>query len=109
MFKNRQLEQKQQEYRGYWNNNQQRHPNKVLMQRTDQTTMPDCTLSRLRKQTANGVRKPKFSRTNETKDAISKSSVLISPDYSKEFQIFSFALEDTIAGVLLQTKLQETS
>ena len=36
------------------------------------------------------------------KDAISKSLVLISPDYSKEFQIFSFASEDTIAGVLLQ-------
>ena len=36
------------------------------------------------------------------KDAISRSPVLISPDYSKEFQIFSFASEDTIAGVLLQ-------
>ena len=30
------------------------------------------------------------------------SLVLISLDYSKEFQIFSFASEDTIAGVLLQ-------
>jgi hypothetical protein len=28
--------------------------------------------------------------------------VLISPNYSKEFQIFSFSSEDTIAGVLLQ-------
>jgi hypothetical protein len=28
--------------------------------------------------------------------------VLISLDYSKDFQIFSFASEDTIAGVLLQ-------
>ena len=36
------------------------------------------------------------------KDAISRSSVLINLDYSKEIQIFSFALEDTIAGVLLQ-------
>ena len=36
------------------------------------------------------------------KDAISKSPVLISPDYSKGFQIFSFASEDTIAGVFLQ-------
>ena len=36
------------------------------------------------------------------KDAIYRSPVLISPDYSKEFQIFSFASEDTIVGVLLQ-------
>ena len=36
------------------------------------------------------------------KDAISRSPILISPDYSKEFQIFSFSSEDTIAGVLLQ-------
>ena len=36
------------------------------------------------------------------KNAISISLVLISPDYSKEFEIFSFASEDTIAGVLLQ-------
>ena len=36
------------------------------------------------------------------KDAISKSPILISLDYSKEFQIFSFASEDTIAGVLFQ-------
>jgi hypothetical protein len=35
------------------------------------------------------------------KDAIGKSPVLISPNYSKDFQIFSFALEYTIAGVLL--------
>ena len=35
------------------------------------------------------------------KDVISRSPFLISPDYSKEFQIFSFASEDTIAGVLL--------
>ena len=36
------------------------------------------------------------------KDAIDKSPVLISPNYSKDFQIFSFASEDTIPGVLLQ-------
>ena len=36
------------------------------------------------------------------KDAISMSPILISPDYSKEFHIFSFASEDTIVGVLLQ-------
>ena len=36
------------------------------------------------------------------KDAVSKSLVLISPYYSKEFHIFSFSLEDTIAGVLLE-------
>ena len=51
----------------------------------------------------------KFQWTNEgkdalksIKDAISRSLVLISLDYSKEFQIFSFASEDTIVGVLLQ-------
>jgi hypothetical protein len=36
------------------------------------------------------------------KDSIGKSPVLISPNYSKDFQIFSFSSEDTIAGVLLQ-------
>jgi hypothetical protein len=35
------------------------------------------------------------------KDAIGKSPVLINPNYSKDFQIFSFASKDTIAGVLL--------
>jgi ribonuclease HI len=35
------------------------------------------------------------------KDAIGKSPVLISPNYAKDFQIFAFASEDTIAGVLL--------
>jgi hypothetical protein len=38
----------------------------------------------------------------DIKTAISEAPVLISPDYSKDFQIFSFASEDTIAGVLLQ-------
>jgi hypothetical protein len=36
------------------------------------------------------------------KDAICEAPVLISPDYDKDFQIFSFASEDTIVGVLLQ-------
>ena len=36
------------------------------------------------------------------KDCISRSPVLISPDYSKDFQIFSFASKDIIVGVLLQ-------
>jgi hypothetical protein len=51
----------------------------------------------------------KFEWTNEgrkafniIKDAITRSPVLISPHYSKDFQIFSFASEDTIVGVLLQ-------
>jgi len=38
----------------------------------------------------------------EIKSAIAKAPVLVSPDYSKDFMIFSFASEDTIAGVLLQ-------
>jgi hypothetical protein len=36
------------------------------------------------------------------KEAIVSSPVLVSPDYAKDFQIFSFASEDTIASVLLQ-------
>ena len=36
------------------------------------------------------------------KDCIERSPVLTILDYSKEFQIFSFASEDTIARVLLQ-------
>lgn len=38
----------------------------------------------------------------EIKDAIVRSPVLASPDYNKDFQIFSFASENTIVGVLLQ-------
>jgi hypothetical protein len=38
----------------------------------------------------------------DIKTAISEALILISPDYSKDFQIFSFASEDTIVGVLLQ-------
>jgi hypothetical protein len=37
----------------------------------------------------------------DIKTAISEAPVLMSPDYSKDFQIFSFASEDTIVGVLL--------
>jgi hypothetical protein len=36
------------------------------------------------------------------KQALIKAHVLISPNYSKEFMIFSFASEDTIVVVLLQ-------
>jgi ribonuclease HI len=36
------------------------------------------------------------------KTAICEAPVLISPDYNKDFLIFSFTSEDTIAGVLLQ-------
>jgi hypothetical protein len=39
---------------------------------------------------------------NAIKEAIMKASVLISPDFAKEFYIFSFASKDTIASVLLQ-------
>jgi hypothetical protein len=38
----------------------------------------------------------------EIKTVISEALVLVSPDYSKDFQIFSFASKDTIGGVLLQ-------
>ena len=36
------------------------------------------------------------------KQALTKSPVLISLDFKKDFMIFSFALEHSIAGVLLQ-------
>jgi hypothetical protein len=36
------------------------------------------------------------------KDTISQAPVLISLDYSRDFIIFSFASQDTIAGVLMQ-------
>ena len=38
------------------------------------------------------------------KQALTKAPVLISPDYTKDFIIFSFASEHTIAAVLLQKK-----
>jgi hypothetical protein len=39
---------------------------------------------------------------NAIKEAITTTPVLISPDFAKEFFIFSFASKDTIATVLLQ-------
>jgi hypothetical protein len=39
---------------------------------------------------------------NQIKRALTESPVLINPDYSKEFQIFSFASSDTLDVVLLQ-------
>jgi hypothetical protein len=39
---------------------------------------------------------------DQIKKALTKAPVLISPDYSKEFLIFSFASFDTVASVLLQ-------
>lgn len=38
----------------------------------------------------------------EIKKALTQAPVLISPDFTKEFLIFTFASEDTIVGVLLQ-------
>ena len=40
------------------------------------------------------------------KQALTKTLVLISPVFSKDFYIFSFALEHTIAAVLLQKNSQ---
>jgi hypothetical protein len=42
---------------------------------------------------------------NQIKRALTEAPVLISPDYSKEFQIFSFASSDTLAYVFLQRNL----
>ena len=44
----------------------------------------------------------------EIKKALTQAPVLISPDFTKEFIIFTFASEDTIAGVLLQKGSQGT-
>jgi len=44
----------------------------------------------------------------EIKKALTQAPVLISPDFTKEFLIFTFAFEDTIAGVLLQKGSQGT-
>lgn len=43
---------------------------------------------------------------NEIKKALTKAPVLISPNFEKEFQIYSFASDHTIAGVLLQKNEQ---
>ena len=37
----------------------------------------------------------------EIKKALTQAPVLINPDFSKEFLVFSFASKHTIAGVLL--------
>jgi hypothetical protein len=39
---------------------------------------------------------------DQIKEALTEAPVLISPDYSKDFMIFSFASFDTVAAVLLQ-------
>jgi hypothetical protein len=38
----------------------------------------------------------------DIKDVISQAPVLISPGFSRDFIIFSFASQDTIVGVLMQ-------
>jgi ribonuclease HI len=44
---------------------------------------------------------------NAIKEAITTAPVLISPDFSKVFYIFSFASNDTIAAVLLQKNVDD--
>jgi hypothetical protein len=44
---------------------------------------------------------------NSIKEAIIKTPILISPNFDKEFYIFSFASKDTIATVLLQRNVDE--
>ena len=39
---------------------------------------------------------------SKIKTALTQALVLISPDFEKDFQIYSFASEHTVAGVLLQ-------
>jgi hypothetical protein len=43
---------------------------------------------------------------NQIKRALTETPVLISPDYSKDFLIFSFASSDTVAVVLLQKNVE---
>ena len=38
----------------------------------------------------------------DIKKALTEAPILVSPNFSKEFMIFSFALEHTIADILLQ-------
>ena len=38
----------------------------------------------------------------DIKQAISEAPVLVSPDFDKDFLVFSYALEHTVAAVLLQ-------
>jgi ribonuclease HI len=44
---------------------------------------------------------------SDIKEAITSAPVLISPDFSKVFYIFSFASNDTIAAVLLQKNIDD--
>jgi hypothetical protein len=39
---------------------------------------------------------------DQVKHALTQAPVLINPDYTKDFYLFSFASEHTIASVLLQ-------
>ena len=55
----------------------------------------------------------KFVWTNEGRESfgsikytITRSPVLVSPDYTKDFMIFSFASKDTNVGVLLQKNFE---
>jgi hypothetical protein len=43
----------------------------------------------------------------DIKDVVSQAPVLVSPEYSGDFMIFSFASQDTIAGVLLQKEVDD--
>eukprot|EP00253_Pinus_taeda_P031142 PITA_31142 len=43
----------------------------------------------------------------EIKKALTQAPILINPDFTKEFLIFTFASDDTITGVLLQKGSQE--
>jgi hypothetical protein len=43
----------------------------------------------------------------EEKEALTKDLVLVSPYFSRDFVIFSFDSEHTIAGVLMQKKQSE--
>ena len=43
----------------------------------------------------------------DIKDAISQAPILINPDYSRDFIIFSFASQDTITGILLQKDIDD--
>jgi hypothetical protein len=43
----------------------------------------------------------------DIKYVISQAPILISPDYSQDFIIFSFASQDTIAGVLMQKDVDD--
>ena len=43
----------------------------------------------------------------DIKDTISQGPILVSPDYSRDFMIFSFTSQDTILGVLLQNYVDD--